>query len=267
MKKRIKCFTLNILFLVAMLLFIPSLNSSAAKAPSVSKKIPVYYQNTYLGKHSYLVEGSNLISIKNLNGGKISNVKVNNKKIQAKVFKGKYIALSVKDNIPFGMGMMYPLPEYNHTLKDRQTSKLTFTVTSKNKKKYNLSTQLVFKKIATPVSSLKINGVNRLSNIKTKWDVNNFNVGTSPIKIDVSLRKSYKIKSISLIYSDSFSGEDYAVKVKNGSTIEPYSLNGARVLESIKIVYSFSNAPKVTQPNYNRSGCESAITYYVNVPS
>ena len=125
MKKRIKCFAVNILFLVAMLLFFPSLSSSAAKAPSVSKKIPVYYQNSYIfynnSWESQLVEGSNLISIKNLNGGKISNVKITNKKIEAKVFKGKYISLFVKTS---------PKNYTKYVLKDRETAKLTFTVTA-----------------------------------------------------------------------------------------------------------------------------------------
>ena len=141
MKKRIKCFAVNLLFFVAMFLFFPSLSSSAAKAPSVSKKIPVYYQNSHTfynnSWESQLVEGSNLISIKNLNGGKISNVKITNKKIEAKVFKGKYISLFVKTR---------PRNYIKYTLKDRDTAKLTFTVTTKNKKNISLVPSLFLRK-------------------------------------------------------------------------------------------------------------------------
>lgn len=263
MKKRIKCFAVNLLFFVAMFLFFPSLSSSAAKAPSVSKKIPVYYQNSHTfynnSWESQLVEGSNLISIKNLNGGKISNVKITNKKIEAKVFKGKYISLFVKTR---------PRNYIKYTLKDRDTAKLTFTVTTKNKKKYKLSTKLVFKKISTPVSSLKINGINQISKIKTVKKSNNFNVGTQPIKIDIALRKSYKIKSIELLYNEwsTIDGGGFSrLEIKNGSTIDLPALglqnNGALTL---RITYAFADAPKVRIPTSEQYKWRSNICYYLS---
>lgn len=203
--KKARNILVSLLACLFVILAVPTAVSAAAKAPQCPKKQTLEFYRAYISGNELPTEGDGYIYIKNLSrSAVITNVKSSNKYYTASKAAGLNAVFvqttSDSDSI--------------HDVKDGEKTKLRFTV-KQNRKSYNLSCAVTFKKHSRVFTSIKIGSKNYAALAKGHWMVED--KGTAPkskVKITVKAVKNYKVDSIEICYKN-----NKPKKIKNGGKI------------------------------------------------
>ena len=219
--KKTRNILVSLLACLFVILAVPAAVSAAAKAPQCPKKQTLEFYRAYISENELPTEGDGYIYIKNLSrSAVITNVKSSNKYYTASKAAGL--------NAIFVETAPGPI----HCVKDGEKTKLRFTV-KQNRKSYNLSCAVTFKKHSRVFKSVKIGSKNYAALAKGHWTVRD--KGTAPkskVKITVKTVKNYKVDSIEIFYKNK------SKKIKNGRKV---SLKNAT---TICINYHITAKPK-----------------------
>ena len=219
--KKTRNILVSLLACLFVILAVPTAVSAAAKAPQCPKKQTLEFYRAYISENELPTEGDGYIYIKNLSrSAVITNVKSSNKYYTASKAAGL--------NAIFVETAPGPI----HCVKDGEKTKLRFTV-KQNRKSYNLSCAVTFKKHSRVFTSIKIGSKNYAALAKGHWMVED--KGTAPkskVKITVKTVKNYKVDSIEIFYKNK------SKKIKNGRKV---SLKNAT---TICINYHITAKPK-----------------------
>lgn len=200
--KKTRNILVSLLACLFVILAVPTAVSAAAKAPQCPKKQTLEFYRAYISGNELPTEGDGYIYIKNLSrSAVITNVKSSNKYYTASKAAGL--------NAIFVETAPGPI----HCVKDGEKTKLRFTV-KQNRKSYNLSCAVTFKKHSRVFTSIKIGSKNYAALAKGHWMVED--KGTAPkskVKITVKTVKNYKVDSIEIFYKNK------SKKIKNGRKI------------------------------------------------
>ena len=220
--KKTRNILVSLLACLFVILAVPTAVSAAAKAPQCPKKQTLEFYRAYISGNELPTEGDGYIYIKNLSrSAVITNVKSSNKYYTASKAAGL--------NAIFVETAPGPI----HCVKDGEKTKLRFTV-KQNRKSYNLSCAVTFKKHSRVFTSIKIGSKNYAALAKGHWMVED--KGTAPkskVKITVKTVKNYKVDSIEICYKN-----NKPKKIKNGGKV---SLKNAA---AIYINYHITAKPK-----------------------
>ena len=219
--KKTRNILVSLLACLFVILAVPTAVSAAAKAPQCPKKQTLEFYRAYISGNELPTEGDGYIYIKNLSrSAVITNVKSSNKYYTA----SKAASLNAI--------FVETAPGPIHCVKDGEKTKLRFTV-KQNRKSYNLSCAVTFKKHSRVFKSVKIGSKNYAALAKGHWTVRD--KGTAPkskVKITVKTVKNYKVDSIEIFYKNK------SKKIKNGRKV---SLKNAT---TICINYHITAKPK-----------------------
>lgn len=200
--KKTRNILVSLLACLFVILAVPTAVSAAAKAPQCPKKQTLEFYRAYISENELPTEGDGYIYIKNLSrSAVITNVKSSNKYYTASKAAGL--------NAIFVETAPGPI----HCVKDGEKTKLRFTV-KQNRKSYNLSCAVTFKKHSRVFTSIKIGSKNYAALAKGHWMVED--KGTAPkskVKITVKTVKNYKVDSIEIFYKNK------SKKIKNGRKV------------------------------------------------
>lgn len=200
--KKTRNILVSLLACLFVILAVPTAVSAAAKAPQCPKKQTLEFYRAYISGNELPTEGDGYIYIKNLSrSAVITNVKSSNKYYTASKAAGL--------NAIFVETAPGPI----HCVKDGEKTKLRFTV-KQNRKSYNLSCAVTFKKHSRVFTSIKIGSKNYAALAKGHWMVED--KGTAPkskVKITVKTVKNYKVDSIEIFYKNK------SKKIKNGRKV------------------------------------------------
>lgn len=208
--KKTRNILVSLLACLFVILAVPTAVSAAAKAPQCPKKQTLEFYRAYISGNELPTEGDGYIYIKNLSrSAVITNVKSSNKYYTASKAAGL--------NAIFVETAPGPI----HCVKDGEKTKLRFTV-KQNRKSYNLSCAVTFKKHSRVFTSIKIGSKNYAALAKGHWMVED--KGTAPkskVKITVKTVKNYKVDSIEIFYKNKSKKRKNGRKVslKNATTI------------------------------------------------
>ena len=220
--KKTRNILVSLLACLFVILAVPTAVNAAAKAPQCPKKQTLEFYRAYISENELPTEGDGYIYIKNLSrSAVITNVKSSNKYYTASKAAGL--------NAIFVETAPGPI----HCVKDGEKTKLRFTV-KQNRKSYNLSCAVTFKKHSRVFTSIKIGSKNYAALAKGHWMVED--KGTAPkskVKITVKTVKNYKVDSIEICYKN-----NKPKKIKNGGKV---SLKNAA---AIYINYHITAKPK-----------------------
>ena len=220
--KKTRNILVSLLACLFVILAVPTAVSAAAKAPQCPKKQTLEFYRAYISGNELPTEGDGYIYIKNLSrSAVITNVRSSNKYYTASKAAGL--------NAIFVETAPGPI----HCVKDGEKTKLRFTV-KQNRKSYNLSCAVTFKKHSRVFTSIKIGSKNYAALAKGHWMVED--KGTAPkskVKITVKTVKNYKVDSIEICYKN-----NKPKKIKNGGKV---SLKNAA---AIYINYHITAKPK-----------------------
>lgn len=220
--KKTRNILVSLLACLFVILAVPTAVSAAAKAPQCPKKQTLEFYRAYISGNELPTEGDGYIYIKNLSrSAVITNVKSSNKYYTASKAAGLN-AIYVQTT-----------SGSDHYVKDGEKTKLRFTV-KQNRKSYNLSCAVTFKKHSRVFTSIKIGSKNYAALAKGHWMVED--KGTAPkskVKITVKTVKNYKVDSIEICYKN-----NKPKKIKNGGKV---SLKNAA---AIYINYHITAKPK-----------------------
>lgn len=201
--KKTRNILVSLLACLFVILAVPTVVSAAAKAPQCPKKQTLEFYRAYISGNELPTEGDGYIYIKNLSrSAVITNVRSSNKYYTASKAAGL--------NAVF----VQTTSGSDHCVKDGEKTKLRFTV-KQNRKSYNLSCAVTFKKHSRVFKSVKIGSKNYAALAKGHWMVED--KGTAPkskVKITVKTVKNYKVDSIEICYKN-----NKPKKIKNGGKI------------------------------------------------
>lgn len=200
--KKTRNILVSLLACLFVILAVPAAVSAAAKAPQCPKKQTLEFYRAYISGNELPTEGDGYIYIKNLSrSAVITNVKSSNKYYTASKAAGL--------NAIFVETAPGPI----HCVKDGEKTKLRFTV-KQNRKSYNLSCAVTFKKHSRVFKSIKIGSKNYAALAQGHWMIED--KGTAPkskVKITVKTVKNYKVDSIEIFYKNK------SKKIKNGRKV------------------------------------------------
>lgn len=216
MKKR---WLLMIAMLLCVLWVVPGSESEAAKRPTVAKRQTVFFINQKeVGSPSYSMTAgtmaNDLIFIKNMpKKGKIRNIRCSSRKIRVR-----------RDDTVFRNTLELML---SGKVKHGERIRVSFQVIS-GKKRYNLSTVLVFKKYRCPYSEIKIEGKKYKSDTSGMILVDRASLKDNSARISTRARKGIKVKGMVAVYGDI--GEPHIREYRSGDRVDLSDMVGLVII-------------------------------------